>query len=100
MAGFCICAFDALGYQKFFQSDGIVIVISDQGDRLFACEGKVDDQTEANLIVQEAESVCLETQGELGLRCHDSVDTVCCERGCDSVVGGDGASIFANEACC
>lgn len=75
-AGFHICAFDALRYQKFFQSNVIIIVTSNQRDRLSACESKEDYKTKARLMVQQAESVCLEMQGELGLRGHGFVDTV------------------------
>ncbi len=76
LAGFHICAFDALRYQEFFQSNVIIVVTSNQCNRLSACESKEDYKTEARLMVQQAESVCLELQGELGLRCHGFADTV------------------------
>ena len=100
LAGFHICAFDALRYQKFFQSNVIVIVTSNQRNRLSACESKEDYKTKARLMVQPAKSVCVETQRELGLRCHGFADTA----GANAIQrlagreGQEKTSIFGDEA--
>lgn len=76
LAGFHIRAFNASRYQEFFQSNVIITATSNQRNRLSACETEENYKTKARLMVQQAESVCLETQGEHGLRCHGFVDTV------------------------